>query len=418
VKKALIALLALTVVAGLAALAAVAVLRGGGKGAQVFAEPVERRDITQLVKASGAVNARVQVNLSSHLIGKIERLYVAEGQAVAATQPFLELEKPAFIAARDDWASRLAIARHDVEQARVSLADAELKARRAGRLQAEGIASAEQLEGAELALASARLRLAQAEQSVMLAEANLVKARDDLAKTTLYAPVAGRVVSLRAREGEVVVSGTMNNPASVIATIADLSQILAEVDVDETEIARVQVGQEAILKVDALADRAFRGRVEEIGSSGYSRSQQPDVTFFQVKILFAQPDPELRPGMSVRADVETATHRQAVVVPIQAVVERPPPDGADEDGAGEPTPAAEGVDEEVPVIFVIEDGKARQRPVATALADETHVELASGAEPGEQVVTGPYRVLKELDDGDPVRVRKPREDGEEPDEER
>jgi HlyD family secretion protein len=398
VKKALIAL---AVVLGLAVALTLVALKGGGKrGVRVFAEEIQQRDITQLVKATGAVNARVKVNISSHLIGKIERLYVEEGQEVRSGQPFLELEKQAFIAARDDWASRLGIARHDVEQARISLADAELKARRARRLAEEGIAAAEQLEAAELALQSARLRLAQAEESVAQAEANLAKARDDLAKTTLYAPVAGRVVSLAAEEGEVVVSGTMNNPASVIATIADLSEILAEVDVDETEIAQVRVGQVATLKVDALPDRTFRGRVVEVGSSGYSRPQQPDVTFFLVRLLVEGPDPELRPGMSVRADIEIAARQGVAVAPIQAVVNRPPREGSQ--SADNP---ASGSDDEVPVVFVVEDGKAVQRAVATGLSDETHVEVTAGAKAGELVVTGPYRQLKDLEHGDPVRLR-------------
>lgn len=416
-KKAIFALVA---VLGLAALLAITALSGGGKGGtRVYAEPVERRAITQVVKATGAVNARVKVNISSHLIGKIEKIYVHEGQAVVAGQPFLELEKEAFVALRDDWASRRAIASHDVEQARISLADAELKARRARRLRQDGVLSEEQLEVAELALSSARLRLAQAEQSVVQAEANLVKARDDLAKTTLYSPLSGRVVTLQAEEGEVVVSGTMNNPASVIATVADLSEVLAEVDVDETEIARVKVGQAAALRVDALADSEFRGEVVEVGSSGYNRPQQPDVTFFQVKLLFEAPDPELRPGMSVRADIETASHGDAAVVPIQAVVDRPPGaaegDPGEKDGS-ERAPGGELAEEEVPVLFVIVDGKAEQRPVETGLSDETHVEILSGATPGEQVVTGPYRALKDLEAGDRVQVRSPEADRDEDDE--
>lgn len=390
-KKALFTLAVLAVLAVIV----IASLRagGGGQGTKVYAETVELRDITQVVKATGGVDAREKVNISSHLIGKIEELYVEEGEDVESAQPFLELEKEAFVAARDDWASRLAVARNDVEQARVSLADARLKAERARRLHDEGILTSEQLEAAELALTSAELRLARAREMVHQAEANLVKARDDLAKTTLYAPISGRVVSLQAEEGEVVVSGTMNNPASIIGTIADLSELLAVVDVDETEIVLVRVGQEAQLQVDALPDETYRGRVVEVGSSGYSRPQQPDVTFFQVKLLFLEPGPELRPGMSVRADIESASRQEVPVVPIQSVVQRPPQDGD------------EGTDEEVEVVFVIQEGEAVQRPVETGLSDETHVEIARGLEAGEQVVTGPYRVLKDLDHGDAVQIR-------------
>jgi HlyD family secretion protein len=234
-------------------------------------------------------------------------------------------------------------------------------------------------------------------------QANLTQAQDALSKTTIYAPLTGRVIALSAEEGEVVVSGTMNNPASVIGTIADMSEILATVDVDETEIVNVKVGQPAVLKVDAVPSKEYHGKVVEVGSSGFSRPQQPDVTFFKVKILLDDPDPDLRASMSVRAEIHTAAHPDVLTVPIQAVVERRPL-GAD----GKAT--ADGKDEEVKVVFIVEGGKVRQRPVQTGLSDETHVELLSGVKPGEQVVTGPYRTLKDLKDGDAVHVSKTSEE--------
>ncbi len=401
-KKVLLAL-AIVLVLAAAVLVAVFVTVGGAKkGKQIYADPVVRRDLVELVKASGEVNARVKVNISSHLIGKIEKLYVKEGDEIAAGKPFLELEKEAFVAARDDWSSRLEMARNEVAQAKINLADSDLKVERARRLTGEGILTKEQLEAAELAFASARLRQTAAEEQVVQARANLVKAQDDLAKTTLFAPLSGRVVSLNAEEGEVVVSGTMNNAASVIGTIADLSEILAEVDVDETEIVHVRVGQSATLSVDALPDRTFAGRVMELGSSGFNRPQQPDVTFFRVKLLFEAPDIELRPGMSVRANIETAGKKDVPVVPIQAVVRRPPPgqEGAETGARG--TAGREA--EEIEVVFVITGGKAVQRAVETGLADETDVEITSGLADGDQVVSGPYRMLKDLKDGDAVTI--------------
>jgi HlyD family secretion protein len=190
----------------------------------------------------------------------------------------------------------------------------------------------------------------------------------------------------------------MNNPGSVIATIADMAEILAEVDVDETEIVNVQVGQDVVLKVDALPGREYRGKVVEIGSSGYNRAAQPDVTFFKVKISLENPGSELRAKMSVRAEIKTAAHEKALAVPIQAVVEREPAEGQK---------AAAGKDEEVKVVFTVENGKAVQRPVETGLSDETHVELASGVKAGQQVVTGPYRILRDLKNGDVVQVTQP-----------
>jgi HlyD family secretion protein len=227
------------------------------------------------------------------------------------------------------------------------------------------------------------------------------------------------VIKLNAEEGEVVVSGTMNNPGSVIGTIADLSEILANVDVDETEIVDVALGQNAVLKVDALPGREYHGRVVEVGSSGSSRAAQPDVTFFEVKIQMQDADAALRPGMSVRAEIRAATHENAVVVPIQSVVERPPlAEEKPAQVAGKAAAAAakddaddeEDEDEEVKVVFVVEEAKGKgstrvqQRQVTTGISDETHVEVLSGLKHGERVVTGPYRTLRDLKDGQSVQV--------------
>lgn len=376
-------------------------LRGdtGGSGPRVYTEAVERDDIVRWVKASGKIDPRIKVNISAHVIGKIERLFVEEGDWIDAGAPFLELEPEAFVAARDQASAQVAIARSGERQAEIRWQDAELRLRRMQRLRDEGIASLEDLEQAELTDKSAALQREEAREGILQAQAALDKAQDDLSKATIFAPISGRVIALNAEEGEVVVSGTMNNPASVIGTIGDLSELLAEVDVDETEVAYLEEGQDATLEVDALPEREYAGRVVEIGSSGFERPQQPDVTFFTVKILLEEPDAALRPGMSVRAEVNTAERQATLTVPIQAVVDRKPVD----DEAGE----------EIEVVFVVDEvGKVEQRAVTTGLSDATRVEILEGLEEGEEVVTGPYRELKELDHGASVR---PRESGDDAD---
>ena len=368
--------------------------KGGDKGESVYAEPVARRNLAQVVKATGELQPRIQVNISAHVIGKIEQLYVQEGDLIRKGQPFLRLEQQAFLAQRDQWAAQLRSAQTAVRQAEVSLADAGVKLARSKMLKGEGISTQQDLEGAQLAETSARLQLDSARDAVRQTQANLVKAQDDLTKTTIYSPLTGRVIALNAKEGEVVVSGVMNTPGSIIGTIADLAEIMAEVDVDETEIVNVRLGQQAVLRVDALPGREYTGKVVEVGSSGYNRANQPDVTFFKVKILLDHPDDNLRARMSVRAEIRTDSHANALTVPIQAVVER----------------AGEKGGKERKVIFVVDAGKARQRPVATGLSDETHVELTSGAKPGEQVITGPYRTLRDLKEGDQVQISKTSED--------
>jgi HlyD family secretion protein len=391
VKRALIIAGGLLVLGGILA----ASMRAGSakKGVRVYAEAAARRDIQQVVKATGEINPRIKVNISAHVVAKIEKLFVDEGDWIEKGQPFLRLEQNVFVADRDQWAAQLRSAETAVRRQEVALADAASKLRRAQLLYSGGSFTAEQLENAQLSERSARLQLEEARDLVSQDRANLLRAQTDLGKTVIYAPISGQVIALNAKEGEVVVSGTMNNAASVIGTIADMSEVLAEVDVDETEIVQVQPGQRADLKVDALPKRVYHGKVTEVGSSGYNRSSQPDVTFFKVKVLLDDGDRQLRSGMSVRAEIQTKADRGALVVPIQAVVERPP--------LGAP-----GGDE-VKAVFVVDAGKVRQRRVDTGISDETRVEVLAGLRPGQKVVTGPYRSLRDLKDGDPVRIVAP-----------
>jgi multidrug efflux pump subunit AcrA (membrane-fusion protein) len=199
----------------------------GQKGPKVYVEEAKRREIVQVVKATGSIDPKEKVNLSSHVVGKIEKLYVREGDSIRAGQPFLELEKDVYVSARDRFAAQLASARTAIRKAEVTLADSRLRLARAVRLAGEGVVSQEQLEAAQLAESSARLSLDEARDAVTQASASLSQAKTDLAKTTIYAPISGRVVRLDAEQGEVVVFGTMNNPASIIGVIADLSEILA-----------------------------------------------------------------------------------------------------------------------------------------------------------------------------------------------
>ncbi|MBZ0114783.1 MAG: efflux RND transporter periplasmic adaptor subunit [Thermoanaerobaculia bacterium] len=366
------------------------------KGTKVYAELSEQRDISNIVKASGQIDPRVKVNVSAHIVAKIEKLYVEEGQEVEKGQPFLELEKETLQAIQQQSAAQLQINRSQLRQAKIDLEDADIKRNRAERLQMQGIASSEALETAVLAQRSAQLRVEQAEESIQQAQANLNKAQDDLRKTTIYSPLTGRVISLQAEEGEVVVSGTMNNAASVIGVVADLSEVLADVDVDETEIVDVALGQTAKILVDAVTDFEYTGTVVEIASSGFQRPQQPDVTFFKVKVLIDSPDERLRPGMSTRAEIEVATHRDTVVVPIQTVVYRKPlTEGVQDDSA-----------DDIKVVFRMEGGKAVQTPVEIGITDTTHAEITSGLEAGVEVITGPSRTLKKLEHDEAVRVEK------------
>lgn len=369
----------------LAVIVIASLFRGGDEGAEVYVHDVERRDIARIVKASGAIDPRVKVIISPRVTGEIEKLYVQEGQQIEAGELFAQLDQELFRAALDRAEAAFESARAQASQAGVRLENEELTESRVQRLHQEQILSQDQLDQAVLERRSAELDLAQAQQAVAQARAEVDRAREDLRRTTLRAPLSGRVTELTAKEGEVVIAGTTNLPGSSIGTLADLSEILAEVEVDETDVIYVEIGQEAKVTVDAVPDRDYRARVVEVGSSGFHPETQPDLTYFRVKLLLEEPDAQLKPGMSARAEISTARKADTLVVPIQAVVRRAPVDAED----------AEEEDER-DVVFVVQNGEVLQRSVDVGLTDTTHAEILSGVDAGQRVVTGPYRELRDL----------------------
>lgn len=393
------------IIGGAALLLAIIVfasIRGGGtKGEKVYVTPAGTKQLESVVTASGQIDPKVKVNISAHVIGKIERLYFNEGDMVRRGQKLVELEKPMYTAQRDRARAELANRRIEVQRAQASLANADLAFRRAQALQRQGIQAQEAFDRASVELANARAGYASAVEGVRQAEATLRQAQEDLSRTTLVAPLDGKVVQLNAREGEVVITGTMNNPGSVIAVIADLSQILVEAEVGETEIVGIRVGQPARIKVDAVSGREYIGHVAEIGSSAAVRqSAGSGIRYFKVKVAIDNADDSLRPGMTSQVSIVTSTQKNAVAVPIQAVVERVP--GAKDD-------EEEEEDDDTPkekFVFLARDGKAVLNHVQTDISDATDVAIVSGVKAGDPVITGPFRVLRRLKGGAAIEVVK------------
>ncbi|HUO84005.1 MAG TPA: efflux RND transporter periplasmic adaptor subunit [Thermoanaerobaculia bacterium] len=372
-------------------------VRGAGpKGEKVYLEPVARRDIEAVVSAPGEIDPKLKVNISAHVIGKIERLYFEEGDLVKRGQRLVDLERVSYEAARDRMRAEVANRRIEVQRAKVNLASAEANLRRAEQLSREGIQADQLLEKSQLDVANARANLAGAEEGVLQAMAALKQAQDDLSRTTIVSPIDGKVVQLNAHEGEVVITGTMNNPGSVIATIADLSEVLVLAEVGETEIVEVEPGQQVRVIVDAIPNDEYQGKVVEIGSSATTRAGVgAGIRYFKVKVLLENPDDRLRPGMTTQVEIITSAAREVLAVPVQSVVERDP----DQLGKKEDDEDDRESGEKKKYVFVAEEGKAKAIPVETGISDATHVAIVSGLKGGEQVVTGPFRTLKRLDEG-------------------
>jgi HlyD family secretion protein len=394
------------IIGGVVALVAVIVLAsikaGSSDGEKVYVEPVKTRKIEAVVTAPGEINPRVKINVGAHIVGKIEKLYVQEGDYVKSGQKLLDLERPAYQAQRNRASAEVANRKIEVERAKVALETAQLAYRRATSMQKQGIQAQELFDKASLDLENARAGYQSAQQGVNQAVALLQQAETDLSHTTIVAPMDGKVVQLNAHEGEVVVTGTMNNPASVIAVIADLSEILVEADVGETEIVGIKLGLPAKVHVDAIPDKEYDGQVVEIGSSGTQKaSTGAGMRYFKVKVQVTNADDRLKPGMTAQASIITSSEPNAVAVPIQSVVERAPPGK----GKGAET-TTDDTAAKKKYVFLVSNGVARMTEVTTGISNATHVVIRSGLKLGDQIVTGPFRTLKNLKDGAKVQPSK------------
>ncbi|MCM2317299.1 MAG: efflux RND transporter periplasmic adaptor subunit [Thermoanaerobaculia bacterium] len=390
-------------VAVVAAVVAASIGGGGGeKSTPVYLEKAAARDIEEVVAAPGQIDPRVKVNLSSNVIGKIEKLHFKEGDDVSKGQLLVDLERASYEAQRNRMQAELANRQIEVRRARVNLENAEIQFGRAQRLREQGIQAEELYDRSRVELANAKANLEAAGEFVRQAEAGLRQATEDLGYTRIVSPMDGKVVQLNAQEGEVVITGTMNNLGSVIAVIADLSEILVEADVTEIEVVKIRASQVAKVKIDAIADHEYKGEVVEIGSSATLRAGSTSgVRYFKVKVQIMDPDERLRPGMTSQVDIIVSSKKGVVAVPVQSVVEIYPSELSKKD-RGSKNEQAKAGEEKKKYVFVMEDGKAAAREVKTGISDATHVEIASGAQAGEEIVTGPFRTLKKLHDGETI----------------
>ena len=380
-------------------------VRGGSsKGESVYVEAVTQRNIQAIVTAPGEVDPKVKVNISAYIIAKIDKLYFKEGDAVKKGERLVDLERTAYQAAYSRAAAAVSNSRIEVARAKTNVATTELAYKRAVNLRQQGIQAQELFDQARQSHDNAVAAYDSANQGVAQAQALLQQAQTDLDHTTILSPIDGRAVQLNAHEGEVVIPGTMNNPGSVIAVIADLSEILVEADVGETEITGIRLNESSKVHVDAIPDKEYEGHVAEIGSSAaLKQGVGAGMRYFKVKVQFDNPDDRLRPGMTAQVSIITTTSGSALSVPIQSVVERVPP------ALAKSKSGTEDEDENAPkskFVFIVKDGKVKMTEVKTGVSDTTHVALISGVTKNDTIVTGPFRTLKKLKDGDSVEVTK------------
>jgi HlyD family secretion protein len=395
------------------------------EGQEVRTETVERRDLTSVVTASGIIQPKRKVEISADISGRVIELAVEEGQWVEEGTLLLRIDPTSYQAAVRRAEAMVAQAQAQAAQARANLLQARNAARRAEQLaRGDQLISSQDLEQARTAEQVAEAQEQSARFAVTQAQASLSEAREMLRKTTIVAPMSGRVTRLNIEEGETAIVGTMNNPGSLLLTVADLSVMEANVKVDETDVPHITHGDSAVVRIDAFPGRTFAGRVTRVANSaiqgasaaaGPAASQGQSVDF-EVIITLADPPEGLRPDLSATADIVTAQRSNALAVPIIAVTVRDP-DGkkfnAEEDEERQPAGASASAREEeaeVEGVFLVREGMAEFVPVRVGIAGDRYFEVASGLRGGETVIAGPYSVIRDLEDGDPVRITAP-EDG-------
>jgi HlyD family secretion protein len=410
------------------------------EGVTINTEAVRARDLEALVSASGTIQAKRFVNMSAVQMGRVTRLAVEEGDRVKEGQFLLQIDPMSLRgtvergeAAVAGARQALAQSRVGIETARANLQLAQENAKRQRELWSQGLTTRENLDSAEAALSvretelrARQAEVARAEQQIRQEAATLDTSRYNLSQVTLTAPFDGIVTRRNIEEGENVVVGTMNNAGTQLLTIADMSIIEAEVEVDETEIPSVKIGQVAKVTIDALPDRTFTGKVTEIGNSpiqlaGTAQAGQ-QATNFKVTVTIDGQIDEARPGFTCSAQITTATRDDVVAVPIQAMavrelvydkagnIVRPPrEEGRRRPRSVEPTASAAELPDgqsrkETEGVFVMRDGRAQFVPVKVGIAGDKYFEVLSGLKAGDQVITGPFNNVRNLKDGDEVKI--------------
>ena len=421
-KKLLIAIGVLVIVGSLAGLAVAN--KGKSAGRDVRAEQVARRDLVATVTASGKIQPKRKVDISADVSGRVVQLAVEEGQWVNRGDLLLRIDASQYEAAVNQAQAAVAQNRARESEAQAQLLKAQADQRRAEQLaQGRDLVSAQEVDNARTAAQVAAATLQAARFAVQQAQASLAQARDNLRKTTIVAPMSGRVVRLNIHEGETAIIGTMNNPGSLLLTVADPSAMEAKVKVDETDVPGITIGDSASLKIDAFPGRTFTGKVTRIGNSalagagtvaGQSGSDQQSVDY-EVVITLDNPPAELRPDLSTTADIITDTRKQALSVPIIALTVR---DSAGkkfksqvdakpgDEGAAEATQVEQRRKEnaEVQGVFVVRDGKAVWQPVEVGITGGEYFEVTRGLRGGETIVSGSFQAVRELENGDAVKV--------------
>jgi len=390
----------------------IVVLFGGSKENIILVqvEKVQKRDITQTVTATGIIDPEFKVLITPEVTGEIISLPVKEGDIVKKGQLLIKIKGDQYMAQKDRLEASLKSSEASLQMRDAELNRVKLEYDRTKELHSKALASDSELETAQTNYLSAKASYDAAAANVLQSKAQLREVMDILNKTTIYAPMDGIVTQLNVEFGERVL-GSGYSQGTNIMTVADLDNMEAVVDVDENDVVLVSIGDTANVTVDAFGDKVFHGIVKEIGNSAKQTGlgTQEQVVNFSVKVKLIDLDPNLRPGMSCNADIETETVSNVISVPIQSVTARTDVPVKDDSLKSEKKNESDSptFEKKKPkeVVFLAKNGKANLLVVETGISDDNYLQIKKGVQEGDEVISGSYRAIsRELEDGSVIRV--------------
>ncbi len=396
----------------------------------VQAEEAKKRELVEKVSASGRIQPQTKVNITSEINGEIIALLVKEGEEVDAGELLIVLDTVQLRSDVDQARYAVSEVSARLEGAKVALDQAEEEFRRQEKLYQDKLTSETQYTNAKYAYLNAKSTHEATKASARQFQSRYEWQLDNLSKAKIVAPMSGIVTYLDCEVGEIAPAQNAYSQGKTLMTISNLNVFEVEVEVDETEINKVELMQVADIEVDAFPDTVFDGEVVEIGNTAIVTGvgSQDQSTNFYVKVIFKDPNVRIRPGMSATVDIITNRQEGALTVPYSAIVmrsfdvdslERVRDSGDSESSgsAGSGLQASESVDssaaamaddegnrEDLKGVFVVRDGVARFVRVETGIADQKHIEITLNLTEGDTVISGPYRVLRNVKDGDLVEV--------------
>jgi HlyD family secretion protein len=385
--------LAVVVIGGLS----IAGMQDKGLGVQVAT--VGREDLRAKVSANGKVQAVTKADISANVMGQVTRLAVKEGDRVTKGQFLMELDPRSASANAEATKANLQAALSDLNSATANCNQARSDFDRAKANRDAGIISAADFERAKTLMETTLAAQETARRRVDQAKANVNQSHVGLGYSTINSPMDGVVTARRIELGETAVPGIQNQAGTVLVTVSDMSKVEAEMEVDEASIPSVKLGQEAQVRIDAYPNQTFQGQVTEVGGSPMLKLSANEATKFKVKVWIKDPPLTIKPGLSAQADIHTGSRTQVLAIPFQALVMR-------EIKLKPGETHKPGAPREEEGVFLQEGGKAKFVAVKTGLMGDLSVEVLSGLKGGENLITGPNRVLRDLKGGESVRAEK------------